>query len=205
MAIEFIKINGEHPLLDYQELEASFHRVFGATCHDAKIFIFNRFPIQVTPEVDLDYILVIALPEGDGNFIQFKKGKQKPKRKIYLHNLVVPVLHSNLYTESEISKEGEDLLVDGECLDISKEMTSLQYGLSTYFSNRCGFDATVYVHPLYYIKNQNTLVGESFICRSEFDFHAVYRWLNESKKTILTSYQKWKKSDGYEGVAKDLS
>ena len=73
MAIKLIKINGEHPKINYEKLQESFINLYSRTCYEATIYVLNRFPVLVTSDSDIDFLLIIALKDSQGNYISFKK------------------------------------------------------------------------------------------------------------------------------------
>ncbi|WP_017732745.1 UvrD-helicase domain-containing protein [Nafulsella turpanensis] len=201
MPIKVIKINGEHPKLDYKKLEDSFRQNFGRTCSEATIIIMNNFPVMVTSETDIDFIVIIAIEDKDGNYISFYKND----RRVYLHNLIIPVIYNSDYKDLLAQVEGNNLLIDNNEVDFSKEVTSLTFNLKHYLNNRCGFDAEAYIHPLVFIESHSSIVLNDYIVGRYFDFTGISNWLKNSDKEILISFKGWKDPLGYQDIQKDLA
>ena len=62
------KINGTNPYLDYEVLEESFIDKLEKTCSKAEIFVLNNFPLAVSPQVNIDFLMFIHIPNIPGNY-----------------------------------------------------------------------------------------------------------------------------------------
>jgi len=61
MAIEFYPLNGKSPYIDYEAFEESVHQVLHHTCTDAKVYIFNKIPIPISTDINIDLLLIIIV------------------------------------------------------------------------------------------------------------------------------------------------
>src|SRR5690606_11276594 len=125
MAINIFKLNGEFEKIDYVKLETSFKEQFGRTCSEASIYVLNKFPILVSSDTDIDFVLIVTIEDRKGNYIYFTKNDSR----VYLHNLIIPVKYVSDYRDEMVSIEGENLLVGDQEINYVKEVNSLTYGL----------------------------------------------------------------------------
>lgn len=199
MGIKLIKLNGEHPKLDYERLKESFISMFKRTCSEASIYVLNRFPVLVASESDIDILLVIVVEDVDGNYISFEKNE----RTLYLHNLIIPIKYVSEYRDSEITTEGDSLLIDEGEIDFGKEVTSLKYNLKRYLNNRCDFPDDVYINPLVFIENEATIVNGDLLVAEKFNFALFSLWLKNNSSEVFISYKPWRLN--YNIVLDDLT
>ena len=120
MSIEIIPINGKSQYFDYDNFEKSVIETVGKKCSDAKIFLFNNFPVSVSVETNIDLILIIAIEDKKGNFYkkhldQFKDNQTRAFSMI---------LYLNPYWE-EADGGKLKLYIDNEVLEIAPKENTL--------------------------------------------------------------------------------
>lgn len=195
MNLNFIPINGKSEHFDYESFELSIKESLQNTCKDATILLFNNFPVLLSTESSIDLILVVALKNYQGNYFRVKKGE----KWIYLHNLIIPINFITNLQEAEIKiDEDSQLIADNETADYSHEIQSIKFGLIDYLVRRCNFiKEQLFISPLIFIQNKQTLAKDSFLVADKFDFKNLLFYLKSTSQEIFCSYTYWKSEIGY--------
>jgi hypothetical protein len=204
MSIEIIQINGQHPQIDYSLFESSLKETIGKRCSDAKVFLFNNFPVTVSTETNIDLILVISINPRQGNYYSPKSTKE---RLIYLNNLILPVKFINHYEKNKLEiEDGNQIISDSnELIDYSTEINAIRFGLINYLSNRCGFQKEhLFIQPIIFIKNDLDFATNNYLISKTFDFKGIAKYLQKSTFDIFISYKEWKTEVGYSFIGNDI-
>lgn len=202
MNLNFIPVNGKSEYFDYDEFEKSIRETLKYTCNEATVVLFNKFPVLLSTETNIDLILVLALKDYKGNYFRIKKGE----KWIYLHNLIIPInFITNLQdTKIEIEEDGQ-IITDNETADYSTELDSIKYSLLDYLVRKCNFQREqLFISPLIHIKNKNSLVKDNFLISEKFDFENLIFYLKNTSQAIFCSYKNWKTEIGYSNLSKDI-
>lgn len=203
MSIDIIPINGKSQYFDYDNFEMSVKDTIGKKCTDAKIFLFNNFPVSVSIETNIDLIIVIVIENKKGNFYIPKSNGDKP---VYFYNQIIPIKFITNFKDEKISVEDENqIIADGEFVDYSNEINSIRFSLINYLSNKCGFKRNeLYIQPLIFIENDNEFVLDNFLIAKTFDFKCIHKYFVKNHAEIFISYKDWKSEFGYSTVTTDL-
>lgn len=203
MSIDIIPINGKSQYFDYDKFESTLREKIGKRCTDAKVFLFNNFPVSVSVETNIDLILIIAVEDKKDNFYYIKSIDEKP---IYFHNQIIPIKFITQFKEDEISIDDSNQIISGESyLDFSNELNSIKFGFGRYLSNKCGFKKeSLYIKPLIFIQNANEFKTDNYIVAKEFDFYSLHRHFVQSNDEIFISYKEWRSEDAYSILEADI-
>lgn len=203
MSIEIIPINGKCDFFDYENFEESVKNILARKCSDAKLFLFNNFPVSVSVETNIDLILIIAIEDKRGNFYIPKSGGEKP---IYFHNQIIPVKFITQFQNESISLDDNNQIVaNEEYIDYTSEINSMRFSLISYLSNKCGLKRDeLYVQPLIFIQGKGDLVLNSYLVAESFDFKGIHKYFSKSSSDIFISYKDWKSEFGYQNLPSDI-
>jgi hypothetical protein len=203
MSIEIIPINGKSDFFDYELFEESVKNTIGRRCSDAKLFLFNNFPVSVSVETNIDLILIIAIEDKKGNFYIPKSGIDKP---IYFHNQIIPVKFITQFQSDSISiDDNNQIVANEEYIDYSSEINSMRFSLISYLSDKCGLIRDeLYVQPLIFIQGKGDLVLNSYLIAETFDFKAIHKYFSQSSSDIFIAYKDWKSEFGYQNLYNDI-
>ncbi len=203
MSIEIIPINGKSDLFDYELFEESVKNTLGRKCSDAKLFLFNNFPVSVSVETNIDLILIIAIEDKKGNFYIPKSVGDKP---IYFHNQIIPVKFITQFQSESISiDENNQIVVKEEYIDYSSEINSMRFSLISYLSDKCGLKRDeLYVQPLIFVQSKGDLVLNSYLIAESFDFKVIHKYFSQSSSDIFIAYKDWKSEFGYQNLPTDI-
>ncbi|WP_311328349.1 UvrD-helicase domain-containing protein [Capnocytophaga gingivalis] len=210
MAIEIIPLNGKSPYIDYKAFEESVHQVLNNTCPNAKIYLFNRFPIPISNIIDIDLLLVIIVPNKKDSYYRINENS-------LFQNQIIPVKFIDKYIDKELysSDESDDrvfLTEKGE-IDYQNELEKLKSGIREYltqiFREENIIDKEEYVYipfpiiqilsPKYRCVTTNYLLGASF------DFHMLDEYFKKNTQEMyFCSIKKWSQSGAYEVVPFDI-
>jgi len=200
MAKNFNTINGKNRYIKYPEFEQGIKNGM-PYCSNAEIFLFNNFPVDVSTEIGVDFMLVIAVQDVSRNYQQITKGQ----RKVYLHNLIMPVkVVPNLDNAEILLKDGV-IYANDAVIDYSEELTSLKFGMRDYLANKCSFSKdSLFVHPLVFVVNKTLAASQGHLAAETFSFEAMLYYLQNCTDDIFISYAPWRTSLGFGLISQDI-
>lgn len=203
MSIDIIPINDKSNYFDYDSFETSVKTIIGKKCTDAKIFLFNNFPVSVSVETNIDLILVIAIENKKGNYYIPKFEDDKP---VYFYNQIIPIKFiTNLKDDTISNNVRGQLIVNDEFLDYSNEINSIRYSLIKYLSERCSFKRSeVFIQPIIFIENESEIIIDNYIVSKSFNFKTLHNYFSKNSFDIFLSYKEWKNEIGYNNIPIDL-
>jgi hypothetical protein len=199
MSIEIIPINGKSDFFDYEVFEESVKSIIGKKCSDAKLFLFNNFPVSVSVETNIDLILIIAIEDKIGNFYIPKSTGGKP---IYFHNQIIPIKFVTQFQNDTISiDDNNQIIANEEYIDYSSEITSMRFNLISYLSAKCDLKKEeLYVQPLIFIQGKGDFVLNSYILSESFDYNVIHKYFSQNSSEIFIAYKDWKNEFGYQNL-----
>jgi len=197
MSIEIIPINGKSQYFDYDDFEKSVIETVGKKCSDAKIFLFNNFPVSVSVETSIDLILIIAIEDKKGNFYIPKSNRDgKP---IYFHNQIIPIKFVTQFQEDTITNDNEQIVANEEYIDYAAEINSIRFSLMNYLSNKCEMKKDeLYVQPLIFIQNKTEFIQNNYLIAESFNFKSIHNYFAKNGADIFIAYKDWKLESGYQ-------
>jgi hypothetical protein len=203
MSINVIPINDKSKFFDYENFEESVRTIIGKKCTDAKIFLFNNFPVSVSVETNIDLILIIAIENKKGNYYIPKFKEDKP---IYFYNQIIPIKFITNFKDDIISNNGRSqLLANEEFLDYTNEINSIRFSLLKYLAEKCSFKKNeLFIQPLIFIENESEIVLENYIVGKAFDFKTLHNYFSKNNSDIYISYKDWIIEIGYNNIPSDL-
>lgn len=204
MSIEFIPINGQNEHLDYEAFEADLKTRLEVTCTDAKVYLYNNFPVVVTEESLIDLLIIIALKDIYGNYFRVKTNSGD----IYIKNLIMPVNFIDGFEDQNVIIEDGELLINEVGINYKHEVNGIKYRLQDYLNNKCGFNEPYLdVHPLFFIKNNDEQVIPHHLTAEVFTFNRFEIYLREAFDNNFHSTNRWINAhnyDEYEKVTEDI-
>ncbi|WP_316841970.1 UvrD-helicase domain-containing protein [Pedobacter gandavensis] len=200
MAKNFNTFNGKSPYIDYFAFEKGIQSGM-PNCANAEVFVFNNFPVDVSTEMGVDFLLVIAVEDISRNYHQIIQSN----RRVYLHNLILPVKVVPNWEAAEIVVEDGFFKAGNEVLDYSEELTALGYGMRDYLGDKCGFiKEKVFVHPLVFVVNKTLGATEGHLMAETFSFEAFLYYLKCCGQDIFISYAPWRNTGGFSLITQDV-
>jgi len=201
VAIEFTTINGENAHLDTGEFENSLREKYGETCEDAKVYLFNNFPVVVSEESFIDLLIIIALKDIGGNYYRLSNKK-------YLKNIIMPINFIVGYEDDGIEFEDGELLINEAEINFTSEVIRVKKRFEKYLLKKCNLSgAQLNVHPLFHIKNNQNLALDNHLVAPNFSFNEFDRYLFHTSESRLVSNYGWlqnKEYDSYKKVTEDV-
>ena len=210
MAIEIISINAKSPYIDYKAFEESVHQVLDYTCPNAKIYIFNRFPIPISNIIDIDLLLVIIIPNKEDSYYRINENS-------LFQNQIIPVKFIHKYIDKELysSDESNDrvFLTEKAEIDYQNELKKLKSGIREYLTqifreeNIIGKEEYVYIpFPIIQIlSSKYRCVTINYLLGASFDFHMLDEYFKKNtKEEQFRSILRWTQAGAYETVPFDI-
>lgn len=210
MAIEIIPLNGKSPYIDYKAFEESVHQVLHYTCTDAKIYLFNRFPIPISNIIDIDLLLVIIVPNKKDSYYRINENS-------LFKNQIIPIKFINKYIDKELysSDESNDrvFLTEKAEIDYQNELKKLKSGIREYLTqifreeNIIGKEEYVYIpFPIIQIlSSKYRCVTTNYLLGVSFDFHMLDEYFKKNtKEEQFRSILRWTQAGAYETVPFDI-
>lgn len=201
MPIEFIRINGPNPNIDYGSFEGHFRSILERNCREAKIFFLNKFPVTIHGNLSVDVVLIICIKDSEGNYFRIYKNN----KWVYLHNLILPISFVHHQTQNDLNLNNDSVFVSstGEVIDYSDELNDIRFAFKRYLNNRCGF-SDVFINPVAFILNDYTsLVQQDCIVNSSLSSNSFMKYLKEGNLDIFRSYSVW--NEDFDRVQEDVS
>ena len=215
MAIEIIPLNGKSPYIDYEAFKESVHQVLHYTCTDAKVYLFNRFPIPISNIIDIDLLLVIIVPNKGNSYYRINENS-------LFKNQIIPVKFIDKYTDRELysSIENNDPIfltkmdeVNYVKIDFQNELKKLKSGIREYLTqifreeNIIGKEDDVYIpfHIVQIVSSRYRCITTNYLLGASFDFHMLDEYFKKNtQETYFCSIKKWSQLGAYEVVPFDI-
>ncbi|EJU31597.1 MULTISPECIES: UvrD-helicase domain-containing protein [Capnocytophaga] len=215
MAIEFYALNGKSLYIDYEAFEKSVHQVLDYTCPNAKIYLFNRFPIPISDIIDIDLLLVIIVPNKKDSYYRINENS-------LFKNQIIPVKFIDKYIDKELysSIENNDLIfvtkrdeVNYVKIDFQNELKKLKSGIREYLTqifreeNIIGKEDDVYIpfHIVQIVSSRYRCITTNYLLGASFDFHMLDEYFKKNtQETYFCSIKKWSQLGAYEVVPFDI-
>lgn len=214
MAIEIISLNGKSPYIDYKAFEESVHQVLHYTCADAKIYLFNRFPIPISNIIDIDLLLVIIVPNKKDSYYRINENS-------LFKNQIIPIKFIDKYTDRELysSIENNDPIFLTKMDEVNyvkidfqnelKKLSRIREYLTQIFrkENIIGKEDDVYIpfHIIQIVSSRYRCITTNYLLGASFDFHMLDEYFKKNtQETYFCSIKKWSQLGAYEVVPFDI-
>ncbi|MGP1994085.1 hypothetical protein D9V96_019540 [Zobellia laminariae] len=193
MKITLSKINGTNADLDYDALKESIIKKLGENCKEAEVIILNNFPVSVTAQASVDFILLLNIPKRDRSWYRVKTADDRH----YIKNQIIAVTIVNEYSNSNICTNGGLIEIDGAYVDFEDNTNKIKWGLTNYLSSNCGLDRRyITVHPITWVKNSRTsYTSSSILIDKEFTYDKVEEVIKLNHYFKWPGYRQWYDSD----------
>ena len=214
MAIEIIPLNGKSPYIDYKPFEESVHQVLDNTCPNAKIYLFNRFPIPISNIIDIDLLLVIIVPNKKDSYYRINENS-------LFKNQIIPIKFIDKYTDRELysSIENNDPIFLTKMDEVNyvkidfqnelKKLSRIREYLTQIFrkENIIGKEDDVYIpfHIIQIVSSRYRCITTNYLLGASFDFHMLDEYFKKNtQETYFCSIKKWSQLGAYEVVPFDI-
>jgi hypothetical protein len=195
MEISFEKINGTHPLLDYNVLKDSFIHELTGYCQEAEVLILNKFPVAISAQAPLDIVIFLKVKPMQGCKPIIKTADDH----VFISNLIIAVSIVDDYNLCEITHEDGDIVVNDTFLDIVDDAVKLKWGLTNYLGEACAMERDkITVHPVVWVKNQNAkFTQENLIVAPLLEFGLIKQCIALNSYLRYPGYLDWNNGDLY--------
>lgn len=187
------KINGINPYIDYEELEQSFITKLQKTCSEAEVFVLNNFPVAVSPQVNIDFVIIIHIPNVPRNYYKakYEEGEVNVKNQIIAFSVI------NDYAKKKITVKGSEVEVEGTIFSLGEDAKKIKWGLTNFFSNSCSLERKhITVHPVIWFKNKNAVQTEkNFLITDKLTYQEIEKVISKNYFFKWQGYKDWIKSD----------
>ena len=193
MNLKFSKINGTNADLNYEVLKASIINKLAQTCKEAEVIILNNFPVAVSAQATIDFILLINIPRIDNSYYRVKIFNDR----FYVRNQIIAVSIVNDYQDSSINFNNGLIEIDGAYADFEDNASKIKWGLTNYLSNNCGLDRRyITVHPITWIKNSSfSSSSNNILIGNQFKYDRVEEIIKLNDYFKWSGYKDWYNSD----------
>jgi len=201
MSLEIIPVNGHSNYLNYRNFQHSIEKHLSKTCSNAKIYIFNNFPIALSPEFNIDLMLIIALEPKEKNYFQI----WKYNKNYYLKNLIIPIKYIDSYRNDNLTLSYGSLVNEEGYIDLENQIKSIGKNLKIYLK-KCNLNKGPYliIDPVIFIENDANLYFDNHIIDSELTFDQIIKYLNRSSQKGFNSYYNWSTESGFNAINEDI-
>lgn len=153
MKLKFNKINGTNTDLNYDTLKESIIEKLSATCKEVEVIILNNFPVSVSSQASVDFIVILNIPKKDKSWYRVETADDRH----YVKNQIIAVSIVNEYTNSNIKIDSGLIEIDGAYVDFEDNANKIKWGLTNYLSSNCKLERKyITVHPITWIINASS-------------------------------------------------
>jgi len=193
MELKFSKINGTNPHLDYEDFERSVKAALEPSCKEAEVFILNRFPIAVTAQATIDFIILLNIPNVHQSWYRLSDGDNWN----YIKNQIIAVSVIEDYENCKIALNGNTLETDNENLSFQDEASKIKWGLTNYLSEKCGLDRKhITINPLIWLKNSRIeMFQDNVLIGNKLTYKSIENVISKNYYFKWAGYIDWHKSD----------
>src|SRR5690606_35308509 len=128
MELSFSKINGTNRHLDYDAFQQSVESQLEPTCREAELIILNKFPVSISPQLNIDFIILLNLPKMDRSWYRVEHYGDRTNVK----NQIIAVSVFDEYLNSNINITGDTIEIDDAIASFDDISTKLKWGLTNY-------------------------------------------------------------------------
>ena len=158
MELRVSKFNGTNNHLDYEKLINSLKSKLEPSCSQAELIILNRFPIAVTAQSSIDFIILLKIKDLHNNYYRIK-GEDG---WLYVKNQIIAVSVIDEFQNNEINYKGNTLEVENQFFTYQEDASKIKWGLTNYLADKCGLERSyIRIHPLIWLKNDNSNIADN--------------------------------------------
>lgn len=193
MKLKFNKINGTNANLDYDVLKESIIKKLSATCKEAEVIILNRFPVAISAQTSIDFIVLIKIPDKQNNFYRIKGNDGWMKLK----NQIIAVSVIDEFENKKINYQGNTLEIQNHFLTFQEDAKKIKWGLTNYLADKCGLERKfITIHPLIWIKNNNsTITDNNLFIGKQLTYGSIEKVISKNYYYKWSGYKEWQKND----------
>ena len=193
MKLKFNKINGTNADLNYDSLKESIIEKLSATCKEAEVIILNNFPVSVTSQASVDFILLLNVPKKDRSWYRVETDDNRH----YVKNQIIAVSIINEYVNSNIKLDGGLVEIDGAYMDFEDSANKIKWGLTNYLSSNCKLERKyITVNPITWIKNaSSSYTTNNILIDNQFTYDKAEEIIKLNSYFKWPGYKQWYESD----------
>ncbi len=193
MELSFSKINGTNADLNYEALKESIIEKLSATCKEAEVIILNNFPVSVSAQASVDFIVLLNIPKKEKSWYRVETADDRH----YVKNQIIAVSIVNEYNKSNIKIDGGLVEIDGAYVDFEDNANKIKWGLTNYLSSNCNLDRKyITVHPITWIKNaSSSFTSNNILIDKQFTYDKVEEIIKLNHYFKWPGYKQWYDSD----------
>ncbi|MEP0599462.1 UvrD-helicase domain-containing protein, partial [Nonlabens ulvanivorans] len=193
MELNFSKINGSNVHLDYDTLEASIRSKLQSTCKEAEIIVLNKFPVAVSAQATIDFIVLLKIPDVHNSWYRIKGDDGW----MYVKNQIIAVTIIDEFEDNPITIDGNTLEVQDAYYNYQEDAMKLKWGLTNYLAEKCGLVRKyITIHPLIWMKNKHLNIEfENILIGNEFTYEAIERVIKKNYYFKYAGYKEWQTSE----------
>ena len=171
MELNFSKINGTNAHLNYDTLRESIIEKLSPTCNNAEVIILNNFPVPVSAQSTIDFIILINIHKQNKSWYEVEIDDDK----VNVKNQIIAVSVLDDYRNSAIKIDDNQIEINGEYLDFTDDASKMKWGLTNYLANYCNLARNkITIHPLFWVKNNdNQSFLSNVVIGNEFNYQVI--------------------------------
>lgn len=193
MEFNFSKINGTNADLNYDTFKESVIEKLNETCKEAEVIVLNNFPVSVSSQTSIDFIVLLNIPKKDKSWYRVETNDDR----FYVKNQIIAVSIINEYYNSKITVESGLVDIDGAFIDFEDNANKMKWGLTNYLSSNCGMERKhITVHPIIWIKNKShSHYSKNILIDNQFTYDKVEEVIKLNHYFKWPGYSNWFDSD----------
>lgn len=193
MELRVSKINGTNSHLDYEKLVNSLRSKLEPTCRQAELIILNRFPVAVTAQSSIDFIILIKIPDLHNNYYRIKGDDGW----LYVKNQIIAVSVIHEFQNTEVNYTGNTLEVENQFFTYQEDASKIKWGLTNYLADKCGLKRNfITIHPLIWLKNDNSNIADNDLyVGKQLTYDSIEEVISKNYYYKWSGYKQWQSNN----------
>jgi Ca2+-binding EF-hand superfamily protein len=193
MDLSVYKINGTNNHLDYDKLINSLKSKLETTCSQAELIILNRFPVAITAQASIDFIILLKIPDIHNNYYRIKGNDGW----LYVKNQIIAVSVIDEFQNTEINYQGNTLEIQNQFFTYQEDASKIKWGLTNYLADKCGLERNfITIHPLIWLKNNNSNIADNDLyVGKQLTYDSIEEVISKNYYYKWSGYKEWQNND----------
>lgn len=194
MELSVHKINGTSAHLDYNLLINSIKSKLKITCNKAELIVLNKFPIAISAQSSIDFIILLKIPDFKNNYYRIKDSNGD---WMTVKNQIIAVSVIDEFENDIISYQGNTVEVQNKLFSYNEDASKIKWGLTNYLADKCGLKKNaITVHSLIWLKNNNHIIaGNNLYIGKQLSYDSIEKVISKNYYYKWPGYREWQNND----------
>ena len=193
MELSTSKINGTNTVLNYDLFYSQLREQLSPTCKKAEVIILNNFPVAVSSQGTIDFIILLNIPRLDKSWYRIEKDDER----IYVKNQIIAVSIVDDYNNADKKTTENESDFKDDHLDFQDSLSKMKWGLTNYLASNCMMTRQyITIHPLVWVRNSNKVIAKkNMVFASELTYDLIEKAIEKNSYFKWAGYKDWYNSE----------